>query len=489
LSATQRLKSHLAAVPGMCHTQLHDLAQELRSEHVLEIIEGNEILLRPGLLTANEHATLARDLPQLLDLLVSLPHRLFDGDAAAMCDALGIGGAGRSAIVATWSDEALVMGRADLIKQNGSFNLVEFNVHSSVGGLENADLTRALLRQPLFGEFADAEGLQFTDTIDKLAAGLRRAAAARGVRGRPTVAVMDWHTTYPTFERSLGRIATLLSARGLDAIPCHVGQATFRDDQLWVGARPIDLLYRIFLIEDLIEGDEPLRPILAAQAAGNLILVMSFAAELAGNKGALALLSEAARNGTFTDPESALVERCVPWTRIVRAGQTERAGERVVLADLAISRRSELVLKPIVGHGGAGVLPGWTTGEDDWRAALEDAMCGPVSHVLQERVRPTPEWMPRLSAGAVGFEATALNWGVFIVDGDFAGCIIRGASASGNPIINVSGGAGAGCCLHAIGSVRSRQLAASRTSNRRDPPNALPEMRTCSTERGPETWG
>lgn len=462
MSVTQRLRSSLAASPQRCGAQLRELASTLREGHVLEIIDGNDILLRPGLLTAAQRARLERDLPRLLDLLASLPDRLYGGDAGAMCDGLGIDGPGREAVSATWADEALIIGRADLIREQAAFKLVEFNVHSSAGGLENADLARAMLARPPFADFAQAEGLSFIDTIDRLAAALRRTASRRGVVGAPRVAVMDWHTTYPTYERSLRRIAALLCERGIDAIPCHVGHAALRDGRLYVNERPIDLLYRIFLIEDLTHDSAPLAPILAAHAAGNLTLVMSFGAELIGNKGALALLSEAAASGALAGTDRETVERYVPWTRLVRDVELERRGKIAPLTQIAENHRSELVLKPIIGHGGSGVIPGWTTDQEEWRSALAEAMQGRISHVLQDRVRPAPEWMPQVDRAGVRFVPTSLNWGAFVIDGEFAGCMIRGAEVGRSPIINVTAGAGIGCCLYAGGPASSESKSAGK---------------------------
>jgi hypothetical protein len=87
---------------------------------------------------------------------------------------------------------------------------------------------------------------------------------------------------------------------------------------------------------------------------GVVDLVMGFGAELAGSKGALALLSDPVNARSFTGQERALVDRYVPWTRVLRPGSTIWRGREMDLPDLAIRARSDLVLKPTLGRG-AGV--------------------------------------------------------------------------------------------------------------------------------------
>ena len=71
-------------------------------------------------------------------------------------------------------------------------------------------------------------------------------------------------------------------------------------------------------------------------------------------------------------------------------------GARVDLRDYAIAHREELILKPTLLHGGAGVVPGWhrETTRQAWAEQLRAAMDGP--YVLQRRIRPVPELFPTL---------------------------------------------------------------------------------------------
>ena len=67
---------------------------------------------------------------------------------------------------------------------------------------------------------------------------------------RPVVAAVDWPESFVQLEAQLQHSAAALAPHGLDVIPCHLGQLRFADGRVWVGERPVDVLDRIFLLED-----------------------------------------------------------------------------------------------------------------------------------------------------------------------------------------------------------------------------------------------
>jgi hypothetical protein len=266
-----------------------------------------------------------------------------------------------------------------------------------------------------------------------VAGALRAAARRRGLGAFPRVALVDWPTSYPKVEERLHRLARLLSARGFSAFACHAGQLGLRDGRLHAEGRPIDIVYRIFVIEHVSQQPGLLAPLLAAHRAGTAMLVMGFGAELLGNKGALALLS--ANADTFSAPERAAVQRLVPWTRFLRAGH---------VAD-AVAQREDFILKPVGGYGARGIVAGWAVTDAAWRAALADAVDQPW--ILQRRVRAVPERVPLLTADGVALGDVDVNWGAFVVDDRYSGMMIRAVPTGDAALISTSTGALIGGCF------------------------------------------
>ena len=92
----------------------------------------------------------------------------------------------------------------------------------------------------------------------------------------------------------------------MDAFACHLGQLRV-DEQfdVWLGERKVDVIYRLFLIEDLLDPTGPalIEPVLRAAERGKVKIFSPMDAELYGSKGALALLSDEANRGVFSPDE------------------------------------------------------------------------------------------------------------------------------------------------------------------------------------------
>jgi hypothetical protein len=416
-----------------------------RDAHLQNALHST-LLTRPTFLTAEERDGLQRDLSALVDLLLDLPERMFDGDVVEMCRSAGLDADQRAAVEATWRDREVVLSRADLLRDEQGFKAIEINVHSSLGGIDSGPWHRAFAGLPVFEEFFADQGLGYVDPMDGVAATLRAAAERRGLGPRPSVAIVDWPTSYPALADRLERVAGLLEGHGFSAFACHAGELELRDGRLVRGDRPIDILYRIFLLDDIPQAPELLEPILAAHRGGSLLLAMGFAAELAGNKATLALLSDGVERGRFSPHERALVRRVVPWTRLTRRGPTSWRGLEVDLFELALREQHRLVLKPAGGHAGHGVLLGWTASPSEWREGLERAMGG--FWVLQARVHPLAERMPVIEdeRGGLDFEDVDVNWGVFAMGGRYGGTMLRAVPRARGGMICVSNDAAVGCC-------------------------------------------
>jgi len=442
-----RLNVAISLDPGRSRSAMRSLRERSERDPYLQHGVGMALLTRPAFLTSEERAGLERDVSGVVNLLFELPGRLFDGDIGALCAGSGLDADQCAAVEATWRDRDVVLSRADLLRDEEGFKAIEVNVHSSLGGIDNGPMHRAFTSLPVFREFIAAEGLDYVDPMDGVAAALRGAATRRGLGPRPTVALVEWPTKYLTSADRLDRISRLLESRGFSAFGCHAGELAVRDGRLVHDGRPIDILYRTFLLEDVPQAPALLEPILTAHRSGNLLLAMSFAAEIIGNKASLALLSDCVERGLFSPEEQALVRRTVPWTRLVRRGKTHWRGRRCDLYDLALRAQNRLVLKPAGGHSARGVMLGWRVSQREWRAALEQAMGG--AWVLQERVRPVTEMMPRIEGepDRVRFERVDMNWGVFIMGGRYGGTMLRAVPSTRGGVISSETDASIGCCF------------------------------------------
>jgi hypothetical protein len=434
---------------GQAGIAASQLTGPLARSELLNALYQGRYLSRPVFIGQEERARLHADLENLREALISLPGRLFGGDLAAFASATGMTGYQREAIVrevqAGGRQAAAVasrLARVDLYADETGFHVLEFNMGSAIGGMDNPDICRALLQHPVLAGFAAEHGLGFTDTtsglIDTIFAetGLERGSY-------PVVALANWPGRRPHMVRYMRCLAERWRGLGLDTHPCHVGELSVRNGRVWLGTRAVDVIYRMFPTAQLLQPEAPalMTPLLGAAERGEVVLFTPLASEMFGSKSALAMVCDDRNAHLFTAAERASIASVLPWTRLIQPD----------IVRYALDNQEGLVLKPAMLHGGRGVLLGWhpDTTEQVWRDRVV-AAASAGDHVIQRRVHPVPELFPDENGGHVPW---IVLWGAFTVaakgtGSDHGGLYARAVPADGQAsLITRDGGAFVGGCL------------------------------------------
>ncbi|MEU5031293.1 hypothetical protein [Streptomyces milbemycinicus] len=141
---------------------------------------------------------------------------------------------------------------------------------------------------------------------------------------------------------------------------------------------------RNFTIPDWAELGIDTAPVQAALDNGCL-LVGTQTSTFLSSKLTMGLLSEG--RPWMSAADRALVDRYLPWTRVLSHRWTSRGGRKVDLVPFAVDNRELLVLKESIGMSGKQVVIGRETGQTEWEAAVAVA-AGTGTSVLQEYVAP-----------------------------------------------------------------------------------------------------
>jgi hypothetical protein len=399
-------------------------------------------LTRPAFLDRAERDRLERDLGCLHDVLSALPERLYGGDLGAFARAVGATDAQVSAVLRGEGTAPVRLSRADIYHDGTDFRLMELNIGSAVGALDNAILNPAMLGHPFVADFTAAAGLSYVDTMAEVA-DLLLTEYKTDDGHPPLFAAVDWPESFVTLEPQLQASADLLAKYGVEMVPCHLGQLDIGGGRVRLRGRVVDVIYRLFLIDDLLAADGPalIDPVLGAVERGEVAIFVPIDTELYGSKTALAMLSDEANRDRFSPAELDSLDRLLPWTRMVRDEPVTVGGDRTDLLAYAIEHRADLVLKPAMRYAGLGVLMGWRATPSEWAAAVRAAIDGP--YVLQARIRPEPELFP----AAGGLEQQLVTWGAMTVPRGFGGAIVRGSTDLSGSVMNRAGGATLGCCF------------------------------------------
>lgn len=405
-------------------------------------------LSRPLFIGYAECRQLYLDVENVRTALLSLPDRLYGGDFAAFVRAAGAYGPAAEAVL-TSQNEPTRLSRADFYADKTGFQLLELNHGSAIGGADNVDMCRGLLRHPVLAEFARAHGLDYVDTVRNQVDTL---FAETGLEpdSHPVVAMTGWPTKYDkVLNLYMEDMAADWRQFGVDTYGCHIGELSRRHGRVWLGDRPVDVILRMFSIGQLLESPRALAmltPVIDAAAHGEVKLFAPLDSDIFSSKAALAMISDDANRHLFTAAEQESIDRIVPWTRLVRPGPvTVPDGSNADLLDYAIAHQDELVLKPSLGSKGTGIIPGWQDlSPQQWRAYVTGA--SEPWYVIQERVRPEPEFFPDDDGELIPWSPV---WGLFTGSPGYGGMYVRAVMDPDVGVINHALGAFSGSCLSA----------------------------------------
>jgi hypothetical protein len=391
-------------------------------------------LPRPLFVAEREIRAFAADVRGLLDLIISLPERLYDGDLDRYCAALNID-AGRSALIRRMGGAPPpIYGRADMYHDGTSFKLLEAGIAPEMGGVDRAgEIPRAMLRNEAFAAFADQHRLGYVHTPTAVADTLRRAGQAVAPGRDPVVALLEAPGGLAQFAATWNTFAGVMRECGLEFHVAELGDLTDRDGRLHLGGTPIDVVFRCFNVEEVIahpHGAELVEPIFRAHEEGRAVLWSPMETNLFTNKGCLGMLYEPQWRSRFTAAEHALIDRVLPWTRLL-SGQSSLDDDELVAR--CRDRREQLILKPNDFYGGRGIVPGWEVSDDEWWRALKDGAS--LGCIVQERVVPRLE--PVVDPVTLTEQPWQAAWGLYYTPDGYAGAYARALPAYQSALISV----------------------------------------------------
>ncbi|QMU75821.1 hypothetical protein GXW83_08770 [Streptacidiphilus sp. PB12-B1b] len=390
-----------------------------------------DLLPRPFFADRGTMDALGTDVRDIFDIIVSLPERLFPGDLGAYCSALGIDEE-RTALIGRLRDaEPPRSGRADLYLDESGFKLLEFNVNTGLGGADMVEVYHALTAAESFSGFAREFHLEYTDIMASRAALLREAAAPVSGGREPVIAAIEADGGISSWENGFRSIQHSLARHGIQLVLGELGQLKEKNGRVYLDDQPIDLMLRYFMVDQLIadvSGQAVYDMICQVQEQGNLVLHTPPTSHLFNDKATLALLSDHSYRQSFSGAERELVDRMVPWTRVLREGWTRYEDERVDLMSFSIGHQQDLVLKPGAGFAGKGVVAGWETEADAWAELLRRSAGGPF--IIQQRVDALPELVVDPDSGRL--ERILPAWGIFFSEHGYDGGFVRGVLPEGS---------------------------------------------------------
>ncbi|AUX30672.1 MULTISPECIES: hypothetical protein [Sorangium] len=413
-------------------------ASFLEGQRRLGLTHGDRALcrhLRPYLIAEQDYAAVARAAERIAAALERVARRaLVD---AALAEELGLS-ADERALAALDPGEGpfLTVGRLDMLVAEGGFSFIEYNADSPAGITDQLLIERTLMDLPHLSPLRGLQGVRTPAPHRALLRALREGYAAWGGREpRPTIAIVDWKAADTLAE--FKALSDLFSAEGHRTRILDPDELERDGDRLSAGGEPIDLVYRRVITQELVARRGVDHPLIRAYRDRAAYVANSFRTKPLNKKAAFAVLSAPEFADLFSPEQRAAIAEHIPWTRRVRAGRTSWRGRDVDLLELIAAEQESFVLKPNDDYGGKGVLLGWQTPADAWRAAVRDAEAQRA--IVQERGRARTARMPTFRDGGVVEEDVYFDLGPFVFAGRMEGAMVR---LSASALSNVSAGGG-----------------------------------------------
>ncbi|MFI1996873.1 hypothetical protein [Actinoplanes sp. NPDC020271] len=308
---------------------------------------------------------------------------------------------------ATWE------ARPDVVLSEHGPKFIEFNVSVNVGGITHTETMSSIWA----GIYGDAIGSASSFAVR--ADALERLCDAKGL-DRSIVLIVE-EPRLPVGDRAVSdaQIA-YLRRRGFRAE--HMTVEALADHASRKAAR-FGVAIREYTPQDRLDDGVGLEAAIRAHTACEFTL-MPFSSYHLSNNQVLALISEGMP--WMDAAKRALVNRFVPWSRVVRDGAVERAGAERDLRSLLVAEQNSMVLKRGVGGSGRYVVLGRSVDASAWSAAVDRAM-EEGRWIVQEFVEPVTMKMPfwEVESSSVVDRGVPGVISPFVIDGRDAGCLLR----------------------------------------------------------------
>ncbi len=178
--------------------------------------------------------------------------------------------------------------------------------------------------------------------------------------------------------------------------------------------------------------------VIKAYSEHNICMINPFTSGLCAQKFSFALIQDDRFKTLFNEEERDVIQKHIPWTRILGEYETCFHNREINLADFIRVNRKKFVIKTNHGFGGKGVLIGQEIKPKDWERRINSIIKSGSKYIVQEYIDIPTESFPVYSNDSFkGFSKQYFNINFWGFNRKFGGCYVR---TSEQKIVNVSRG-------------------------------------------------
>jgi hypothetical protein len=384
----------------------------------------------PLFISSRLNQEFARASVSVFELIKAIPQRIFAFDPEAMSRYYQLPAAHLEHCLYGLSNKHIqeFLGRGDFILSATGLKCIEYNVTSSLGGMQSPFWEPMYLQVPIIAKLI--KDLQLKITLNNVIANLIEHLAAVNRQWFPdeeeiniafviydlkTLALMSISGQAKKIDHMY--IKTLNEKTGEskgNVYFCLFQELIIKGDCLYYKNK------RIHAVLDNFRAEFP-KEFLEILKKENVLIYNGPISRVLSSKLNISLLSEHEDSELFTLEERETIKTYIPWTRKTVPGLTTYKGEQVNLEDMVRSSRDQFVLKPSQGYGGKGIHVGPHTGEDQWQDIVHQAF-HEGNWVVQERIEISPLLFQWGENGCAEHESV---WGFYVYGPRYGGIWLR----------------------------------------------------------------
>jgi len=335
--------------------------------------------------------------------------------------------------------------RVDAFLLPESLKFTEYNGESPAGAGYTETLSEVFRELPVMKEFANEFEIHSYPLSAKLLDALMGTYRDWGGTSKhPQMLIVDWKEvpTWSEFEILKERFEALR----VPVVLADPRELEWDGKSLSAKGKKIDLVYRRVLINDIVARPKECAALVKAYEAQTVCVANNFRCKIPHVKAFFAVLTEQKNAKLFSSEELDVIQRHVPWTRVVEDVKTDYQGKPIALLDFIRKNQTDLVLKPSDEYGGTGVTLGWEVDASHWEKSIQEALPGGKSAkehgcwIVQEKIAMRRGEFPYVGAnGKVEFRDMLVDLAPYMFRGRLAGFLTRLSASS---LANVTSGGG-----------------------------------------------
>jgi uncharacterized circularly permuted ATP-grasp superfamily protein len=427
-AASETFRKLLEADPEGTRRQYDEARAEMKRTKLLVGDDIAPFCFAPAVVSKSRLTPVAKQVQRLMRILKRLEPLLL---RPRWLDRLGISPAEQDLIrLPAGYDLGIHVSRVDgfLGPRQGAdtgFRIVELNVDSPGGAAYLDAASKILSATPVWKQFRSLHPGRSHQAGKRILDLMLKAYKLWGGLDKPRIGIADWITVSTVSEFDVLKERFLKA--GIDTVVVDPRELEFSGGKLRdYDGKPLDLVYRRVLVEDILAHGSDARALLDAYRAGAVCLVNPFRCKPLTVKSLLAVFHEPDMMELLGKKQIQFLHQIVPWTATVEEGPVLERLQR---------DQQKLVLKPADSWGGQGIYLGWELSKSEWEAGIEEAING--RYVAQERVFIPEAQLPLAQDNGWSFPTYKLDFNPYTFSTGVGLPLIR---LAGSDLLNIKAG-------------------------------------------------